>query len=501
LPGYEVCQNLTQIAGPTLNLTRLTYAAYSDGISTPAGANRKSPRAISNTVCTQNVSIPNSKNATDWFWLWGQWADHELSLSQTNSTEPFRIPVSTTDTEMNPSGKPNVTLPFSRSNCAAHTGTSVANCRQQFSVNTPLIDASQVYASEPHRLACLRAWDNNGTLLTSAGNMLPHDRSQLPQTQDPDDRPLGALFVAGDVRVNEHSGLMALHTLMIREHNRLANAIHADYPELDGDTVFSKARALLVAENQRITYEEYLPLLLGADALPPYQGYNSSTSPLVAMEFSSVCFRLGHTLLSPSVRLVNLHGKLIENVTLQSTFFNISLVIQLGIDVLLQGFATQACQELDSFVVDAVRNFLFNVTSGGMDLIAVNTQRGRDHGIPSYNQVRVALGLQRKANFSQISSNPEVVRRLELAYDTVDDIDMFIGALSEDHYRDAMVGELIFTVVVNQFTRARDADPNFYIGNTTIQADLQTYGLITLSEIIKANTAITLIQDNVFVLP
>ena len=68
------------------NLRRLVPSDYADGISTPAGEDRPSARAISNAMATQDESILNTANASDYLWQWGQFIDHDLDL--TDGVEP-----------------------------------------------------------------------------------------------------------------------------------------------------------------------------------------------------------------------------------------------------------------------------------------------------------------------------------------------------------------------------------------------------------------------------
>ena len=98
------------------------------------------------------------------------------------------------------------------------------------------------------------------------------------------------------------------------------------------------------------------------------------------------------------------------------------------IDEILIGQTNQAANLADSFVIEEVRSNLFGapIAGEGRDLVALNVQRARDHGIPSYNDVRAGYGLPRKQSFSDVSSNADVVARLTEAYGDIDLCDAFI---------------------------------------------------------------------------
>ncbi len=153
---------------------------------------------------------------------------------------------------------------------------------------------------------------------------------------------------------------------------------------------------LVIAELQSITFNEYLPAVLGADAISPYQGYDPQVDPTISNLFATAAFRFGHTQLSSELKRLKDDGAVIDagNLSLRDSFFNPDPILAEGIDSVLKGLATGVAQEIDTHVVDDVRNFLFGPPgSGGFDLVSLNIQRGRDHGLPDYNSCRVQLGI------------------------------------------------------------------------------------------------------------
>ena len=489
----------TEMGSAHIHLARIAQADYTDGISSPAGEDRPSAREISNHVFSQAESIPNGVGATDFLWQWGQFLDHDLDLTDgVTPREELAIAVPEGDVYFDPDNTGVQTLVINRSLYDPETGSSATNPRQQVNEITAWIDASNVYGSDLARSNALRTLDGSGKLKTSEGDLLPFNLEGLANAGG----PRSTFFVAGDVRANEQVGLLTMHTLFVREHNRLAEKIAEDNPSLSGEEIFQRARRRVAAQMQVITYKEFLPIILGKKALPKYSGYDAQANADIANEFSTAAYRFGHTLLSPELLRLNAQGDVIENgnLALRDAFFRPDrLINEGGIEPILRGLASQVCQSIDSYVVDDVRNFLFGQPgTGGFDLAAINIQRGRDHGLASYNDTRRALGLAAKISFAQISSDPEVQSRLAAAYESVEDVDLWVGGLAEDAHKKALVGEVFYHILKRQFLALRDGD-RFWYQRDLPEKELRKVEKTRLSDIIRRNTDIgDELPDNVF---
>ena len=485
-----------------IELLRLVFSDYADGISEIPEAGLPSARVVSNIVSSQDELIPNTLNASDYVWQWGQFVDHDIDLTDgVNPPEPADIPVPAGDPFFDPLDTGTQVIAFNRSVFDTSTGTGIDNPRQQINKITAWIDASNVYGSDVERAIALRTNDGTGRLNTSAGDLLPFNTEGLPNDGGPDP----SLFLAGDVRSNEQVGLTSMHTLFVREHNRYVEELAAERPGLSGDRLYERGRRFVGALMQAITYNEFLPALLGEGAIPAYNGYNPNVNASIANIFSAAAYRFGHSMLSPEILRLDQNLNVIPegNLPLLDAFFTPETITdEGGIDPILRGLAKQITQRVDPFIIDAVRNFLFGPPgSGGLDLAALNIQRGRDHGLPKYNDTREQMGLTRVESFQDISSDPEIQMRLEDAFGNVDDIDIWTGGLSEDLVPGSHLGEVFHLIIKIQFEFLRDGD-RFWYERKLSGAELQEVQVTQLSDVIRRNTSIGFeLQDNVFLVP
>src|SRR5262245_17729822 len=449
-----------------VGLLRTAPAAYADGVSSPVvgSPTRPSPRVISNNIVAQTTEerVISDREMSAMIYGWGQFLDHDFDLTTTASPrEAFDIPIPQGDPTFDPGNTGTQVIRFSRSKSVPGTGTDRSNPRQQPNEITAFIDASMVYGSSDAVASALRT-HVGGLLKTSPGNLLPFNNTDYFTPEELAALRMGndthavadsELFAAGDIRANRSEEHTSLHTLFVREHNRLAGLIAAANPGASDDFIYDRARAIVGAEIQVITYNQWVPTLLGPSPLPTYMSYNANVNPGIANEFSTALFRLGHSMLGDDVEFLdNVGGEVAEEIPLHEAFTNPAKVSATGIGPILKYLVSDPSSEVDNSIVDEVRNLLFNVPGGqiGFDLASLNIQRGRDHGLADYNTVRDVYG-DPVSNFAQITSDPVLQAKLQSLYGTVNNIDLLVGGLAEQHIAGTSTGELIRTVLIDQF--------------------------------------------------
>lgn len=186
---------------------------------------------------------------------------------------------------------------------------------------THYLDGSMIYGSSAKRTWSLRT-KSDGQLLTNMGcdNKSQSD-SLLPQylpTEDIDPNACqygsGTCFRAGDTRANALPQLTVMHTLWMREHNRLAKLLSYVNPHWDDERIFQEARKIVTASIQHITYSEWLPALLGQNftrlnglelSKKGYSyAYNETTDPSVSNSFATAILPFANSMISESIKLV-----------------------------------------------------------------------------------------------------------------------------------------------------------------------------------------------------
>jgi len=476
-----------------LLLREASGANYADGVDGMMPF--ANPRATSNGLGVQVAGGGNALRLSSMFWQWGQFIDHDFALSPESHTDSAPIPVPAGDPFFDPMNSGTQTIHMNRSEFEG----GVSGPREQFSVITHFLDGSMVYGSDDARATALRS-GVGGRLLTGPGGMLPKNTGGLPNAGGPDPE----LFVAGDIRANEQTGLTAMHTIFVREHNFWARRIALLHPNWSDEQIYQRARKIVGAEIQAITYNEWLPLLLGQSAIPEYSGYDSNTNATLSNVFATAAFRFGHTMLNEELLRYGEGGAAYGggDLSLAQAFFNVSHIEEAGgLEAILRGLAWQEANEIDTQVVGAVRNMLFGPPgAGGLDLLSLNLNRGMDHGLQDYNTVRQDYGLAPVSDFPEICSEPAMLAGLQSMYSSVDEIHPWIGMMAEDHLPGAAVGETLAAVLSDQFGRMRDGDRYFYLNDPELGPGLTALiESTTLSEIIRRNSSIRRLQDDVFI--
>lgn len=468
--GNNLGRPTDNVAGS--DFTRIGPAHFADGIS----ALRDGPnaRTISNIVVGDgDAAIPNPEGLSGMMYAWGQFIDHDLDLARGDGTTHIDVTV--------PNGDPvfadGSTIAMTRVITDPANGAVVNHV-------TGWLDASMVYGSSASVAASLR---------TAGGYMATSDGGNLPIA--------GGQFLAGDVRVQENPSLTALQTLFVREHNRQVDLLKTAHPTWSGEQLYQQARAIVTAEIANITYTEFLPHLLGRTAIAPYRGYDAKVDARITDEFAGAAYRFGHSIVSNEVEKINELGATVgPELGLVDVFFQspADFTANGGIGGILRHLADDRSQALDARIVGDLRNFLANPPDG-MDLAAINIQRGRDLGLGTLNETRVALGMKAYTKFEQITSDAATLADLKTVYGTVDKVELWIGGLAEKHASGAFVGQTFQAIIARQFTALRDGDRLWWQNQGFDAQTAAQIGKTTLADLIRLNTDTKQIQPDVFV--
>ncbi|XP_076847006.1 eosinophil peroxidase [Brachyhypopomus gauderio] len=506
-------------------------------------------RAVSQEVLhTQNENVSPDVSLSHLLVEWGQWIDHDLTLTpQSPSTTSFKMGADCTHTCSRdtpcfpiqiPLADPRAGLqscmPFFRS---APSCVGQQQHREQLNAITAFVDANMVYGSSDELALSLR--NHSSTLGLLAHNQLHSDQGlaylpYLPRTHSQLD-PCGPrqetisrsvtgkrrismenmtfCFHAGDPRANEHLGMVALHTLFLREHNRLAEELHRLNPHWGPDTLYQEARKILGAVHQVLTWDHYLPRVLGntaySELMPLYSGYSPQVDPSITNGFSTAAFRFAHVTVQPVVSRLGPGYQLQHDYPPlplhHSLFASWRVVEEGGIDPVLRGVLLfpAKLQAPDQMMVEELTERLFQAQGGlPLDLGSLNLQRGRDHGLPGYGAWRELCGLPVPANeseFAGILGNVGLAQKLLGLYGTAHNIDVWVGAISEPALPGGRVGPLLACLLAKQFRALRDGD-RFWWEREGVFSDAQRHSLrrVSLSRIICDNTHIGLVPLDAF---
>ncbi|XP_015123563.1 chorion peroxidase [Diachasma alloeum] len=498
------CNNLEHLwwGSAMSTMQRFLDPVYGDGIesirrSRRTGRPLPSPRDIS-VLIHEDRNIPLA-SVTHMLMQWGQFVDHDITAAAQsrgfNGTFPqccrnrgaeFQPPEF-----MHPDCLPIIVNPQDRFfgrhgvRCLEFVRSGPApreNCgfgpREQLSQVTSFIDASMVYSNNAVHSDSLRIFRNG---LLQYGKI--QSRKPLLPKGEPDDLcRRGSLstncFRAGDARLSEQPALTSLHVVFLRLHNRIATELAALNSHWSDEKLFQESRKIVGALVQHVTYREYLPIVLGPEVMRIfdlelvrdgyYKGYDSTSNPNIANSFSAAAYRFGHSLVQPSfARYDRDHRVIFDNITIHGEFGNREDLQSVGsVDRILLGLVNQPSQRRDEFITEELTNHLFQIPgfSFGMDLAAINIQRGRDHGLAPYVNWRQPCGLSPVKTWKDLErvTSVSITRNFRRIYETIEDIDLYSAGLAEKPVVGGLVGPTFACIIAQQFTNLRKGDRFWY---------------------------------------
>ncbi|KAI2807789.1 hypothetical protein BLOT_005728 [Blomia tropicalis] len=532
------CNNLQKTAqGKAIStFGRLLPADYADGIGKPRiafdGTELPNPRLISLSIA------PDNQNGNNQYTLlmmqFGQFVDHDLTRTPLTTTLKGRS-ISCCDNvvQRNPErfkhpacheieipvqdafyrSKKQTCINFVRSAPAINPVCRFGP-REQMNQLSSYIDGNNVYGASLEEEQKLRDYRGGRLRISKIHSqeflpLNPNDTScQLPR-----DSPMKC-FLGGDGRANEVTDLTILHTLWLREHNRIARKLARMNPAWNDEAVYQETKRIVIAEMQHIIYNEFLPMLLGPRAMSHFKlslsnqhtkSYNPEIDATIVNEFAAAAFRL-HTLVPGWLNFhdVTKADKIQGQVLLRNQFFQPELLYhEGGYDMRISSLTSQPTQTFDNFFSTELTNHLFQTPGQkfGLDLVALNIQRGRDHGLPGYVKYRELCGLARPKSINDLKkvfSNAHVAEVVTQMYRSLDDIDLFVGGTSERHMDGAVVGPTFACIIGEQFRRIKRGDRFWYenadqIGSFT-ELQLDEIKKSTLARVLCDNSAVDYMQ-------
>uniref|UniRef100_A0A4W5PR18 NAD(P)H oxidase (H2O2-forming) n=1 Tax=Hucho hucho TaxID=62062 RepID=A0A4W5PR18_9TELE len=499
-------------------LVRLLPARYSDGVLQPLQEPQlPNPRKLSDVTARGHSGLPSAHNQTVLSVFFGYHVVFEMLDSRPPGCPPefMYIPVPEGDPVFDPHSTGQVLLPFQRGPWDKHSSQSPNNPRTQVNLVTAWLDGSSIYGPSSSWSDALRSF-SGGLLASGEQRDMPKrsgSTSLMWSAADPSTgqhEPVG-LYELGNAWGNENVFTMAEGIVWFRYHNYIASQLSEKHPLWSDEDLFQNARKTVVATFQNIAFYEWLPGFLGEKTMPPYKGYQKFVDPGISPEFQAAAIRFASTMAPPGVymrnrtchfqKVVNIDGSTSSAIRMCNSFWNRqnpNLKSGQDIDHLIMGMASQIAEREDNMVVEDLRDYMYGpLRFSRSDLVALTVQRGRDFGLPSYNQVREGLGLAPMERWGDINpqlniTNPQVCSELLTYYlydGDISKLELFPGGLLESVDGP---GQVFSSIILDQFDRIRNGD-RFWFENTRnglfTAEELQALRNTTFHDVITAVTS------------
>lgn len=314
---------------------------------------------------------------------------------------------------------------------------------------TVFLDNSNLYGSDKTTYDSMRT-GRGGQMKTNAQDILP----------EKDNR-----FYLGDARLNQTPQLALLHSLYLREHNRVAKILQALNPKWRDNRVFEETRRIVIAQFQHLVYEEFLPAFINPSVMEGLDkaSYSSKLDMVAFNECAASIFRIFHSFIPTNIHLISKNGtftthklnRILLNTQLLRTNYD-----DIALGLLMQPIRTAGYDP-------ELYHGLFARTDKdpGTDLASIDLTRGRDHGIPPYvtflREFKEGAPVTKFRHLSPYISD-ENIELLRRTYRCAEDVDLLVGATLETPIDGSLLGPTAQSILYSQFKQLKAADPYFY---------------------------------------
>jgi hypothetical protein len=430
------------------------------------------PRRVSLELLTRKEFIP----ATTLNLLAGAWIQFEVhdwfSHGQNETENPWRIELAADDrwpqhpmeiqrTRKDPSADPSAPPTF-------------------VTADTHWWDGSQIYGSDPTFARAIRSGEEGRLSITPEG-LLPEDVEAHVDLRG----------VAGNFWV----GLALLHALFMLEHNAICERLHVEYPELDDQTLYEKARLVNAALMAKIHTVDWTPAIIAhpttvralranwfglfgerfdktfgrRTSLEIIHGIPGSKKELCDVPYSLTEEFVGvyrmHPLIPDDYTFYALAD---DRVLQQRTFDEVNALhvreclqqIPLADALYSFGVANPGAITLHNFPRSLQQ---FNRPDGEvLDLATIDIVRARERGVPRYNEFRRLFHLEAAETFEEMTGgDAAMAAELQRVYGDVERVDLMIGLFAEPKPKGFGFSDTAFRVFILMASRRLEADRFF----------------------------------------
>ncbi|XP_055593783.1 peroxidase-like [Uranotaenia lowii] len=518
------CRNIVGFKSFDDEYRRLLPASYSDGLyefrKSVTGSDLSHPRSISSmfhdSLSRSRQDIEHSVALVQWT----QFLEHDLSKTTVQSMhDGTDIECCTSDHKTvspryrHPSCKP---LSVSEDDtyykdylvtCLNYVRSALSvgsSCKfgpaNQLNQASNLLDLSQLYGNHESETKPLRT--NRGGKLKSQSfesteYLMENIDGKLCATNSSQN---SICYSSGDSRVNVNPYITLLHTLFLRSHNRIAKRLSLVNPHWDDDRLFQMARSVNIKIYQNII-RDWAKAVLGDSikletGMKPHKGESR-----VSNEFATAAIRFYNTMLPGEITNLVPTGRY-STFQLKDLFYKPKdLRKKEYFSHLLSSVLQQNAMSLDTSYVDDVAQLLFKTKNIGTDVLALDIQRGRDHGLSGYTSYFQLCTGRSINNWTDLSSviNAVDLETLKKAYASVHDIDLIVGAIAEKPVnQDATVGPTLSCIIKDQIAQSLDATERTNQHHKLLNILLADY---SAARFLCETAQLDQVQRNIFRLP